>query len=272
MKIKEIFADSISFPFSNIKRFLILGVILLFSPLILPTILAQGYTIRIIRSTSQSHREMPEFKNWIDMFIDGLKYFVVNLIYSIPGGILIYLAIMISIFESMREMIVTNGTMNQTMMSGSYFSTDYFSLLQGTLPLTLMAIGIILLALSYMVQLLAIPRMVYKNKVGAAFEIKEIYKEIQLLGWKKYLICGLFLVVITLLSMGASMFLPGILSKYGTVGYLIVLIIIPLIFDSFFYNFQGRFMGLIYPGEVENEDGIEKSAERNPRFVQEDEN
>ena len=120
--------------------------------------------------------------------------------------------------------------------------------------LTLMAIGIIFLALSYWFRLIAIPRMVYKNNVGAAFEIKEIYKEIQLLGWKKYLICGLFLVVISILSMGAGMFLPGILSKYGTVGYLIVLIIIPLIFDSFFYNFQGRFMGLIYPGEVENED------------------
>ena len=215
MKTKEIFTDSISFPFSNIKRFLILGVILLFNTIIpiIPTIIAQGYTIRIIRSTSQGHREMPEFKNWIDMFIDGLKYFVVNLIYSIPGSILISIAIMMSIFESMREIILTNGTMNQTMMSGSYFSTDYFSLLHGTLPLTLMAIGIILLALSYMVQLLAIPRMVYKNKVGAAFEIKEIYKEIQLLGWKKYIICGLFLVFITLLSMGASMFLPGILSS-----------------------------------------------------------
>jgi hypothetical protein len=269
MKIKEIFTDSITFPFSNLKRFLTLGFILIFSPIIIPTILAQGYAIRIIRNTSQGRREMPEFKDWVDMFIDGLKYLIVNIVYTIPGGILVYIAIMISTFTTISESMLSSGQLNQTatMYSGSYLSMDYTSLIHGTLPMVLVSLGIILFALSYLIQMIAIPRMVYKNKVGAAFEFKEIYKEIRLLGWNKYLICGVFLAVISVLSMLSSMFLPSTLTKYGALGYLIIWIIIPFVFDSFFYNFTGRFMGLVYPGEVENEDETEISP-KTPRFVQ----
>lgn len=273
MKTKEIFKDSITFPFSNLKRFLTLGFILLFSPIIIPTILAQGYAIRIIRNTSQGRREMPEFKNWVDMFIDGLKYLIVNIVYTIPGGVLVYIAIMISTFTTISDIMLSSSQLNQTatMYSGSYLSMDYTSLIHGTLPMILITLGVILFGLSYLIQMIAIPRMVYKNRVGAAFEFKEIYKEIRLLGWNKYLICGVFLAVISVLSMLSSMFLPHLLIKYGAVGYLVTIVIIPLIFDSFFYNFTGRFMGLIYPGEVENEDS-EADMEiknRKPRFSQE---
>lgn len=259
MKTKEIFTDSISFPFSNLKRFLSLGFILIFSPLILPTILAQGYIIRTIRNTAQGHREMPEFKNWVDMFIDGLKYLIVSVVYGLPGGVLLYIAIMISIFSTMSQAILTNGTMNQTAMyTGS--TMNILNLVDGTIPLILAIAGLLLLTLSYIIQLIAIPRMVYKNRVGAAFEFKEIYREIQTLGWKKYLTCGIFIVILAFISMACSMFLPDLLKHYGMIAYAAFFIIFPLIFDAFFFAFQGRFMGLIYPGEVENEDETGKKS------------
>lgn len=181
MKIKEIILDSVTFPFSNPVRFLTLGVILIFSSLILPMILAGGYLLRIIKNTSQGIHEMPPFEDWIDMFIDGLKFLLVNLVYSIPAGIFITLAIMISIYTSISKSILATGQVsNQTMaMYSSSYSMNYWSMFDGTVPLILLGIGIVLLALSYLVQMIALPRMVYKNNFGAAFEIKEIYKEIK---------------------------------------------------------------------------------------------
>ncbi len=262
MKIKEIISDSIKFPFSNPVRFLTLGFILIFSSLILPMILAGGYLLRIIKNTSQGIREMPPFEDLVDMFIDGLKFLLVNIIYSIPAGILITLAIMISIYTSFSKSILATGQVsNQTMAmySGSAYSLN-LQMFDGTLPLVLLGLGILLLALSYLVQMIALPRMVYKNKFGAAFEIKGIYKEIKMLGWGKYLICGIFLVFVLFLTTTIGLILPDLLKSFGIAGYLLSLTIVGLLVSSFEYAFQGRFMGLIYPGEVENEDETDKTS------------
>lgn len=210
---------------------------------------------------------MPEFKNWIDMFVDGLKYLIVSVVYSLPGGVLIYIAIMMSIFTSISQSI-SSGQFNETMAHSSSYSLNYMNMINGTIPLSLMAIGVFLVALSYIIQLIAIPRMVYKNRLGAAFEFKEIYREIQTLGWNKYLTCGIFIVILSFVSMAGSMFLPDLIKHYGTIAYAAFFIIFPLTFDAFFFAFQGRFMGLIYPGEVENEDETNKKSSKHPRFVQ----
>lgn len=262
MKIKEIISDSITFPFSNPVRFFTLGFILIFSSLILPMILAGGYLLRIIKNTSQGIHEMPPFEDFVDMFIDGLKFLLVNLVYSIPAGIFIILAIMISIYTSFSKNILATGQISdQTMVmySGSAYSLN-LQMFDSTLPLVLLGIGIILLALSYLIQMIALPRMVYKNKFGAAFEIKEIYKEIKMLGWKKYLICGIFFVCVIFLTTTIGLILPDLLKSFGASGYILSLIIIGLVVSSFEYAFQGRFMGLIYPGEVKNEDGNDKTS------------
>jgi hypothetical protein len=269
MKIKEIITDSITFPFSNPVRFLTLGVILIFSSLILPMILAGGYLLRIIKNTSQGIHEMPPFEDLVNMFIDGLKFLLVNLVYSIPAGIFITLAIMISMFTSLKNIATAGHVSNQTLaMYSSSYSMNYWSMFDGTVPLILLGIGIVLLALSYLVQMIALPRMVYKNNFEAAFQIKEIYKEIKMLGWGKYLICGIFFVCVVFLTTLIGLILPDLLKSFGVGGYLLSLVIIGLVISSFEYAFQGRFMGLIYPGEVENED-YDPSV-RKPRFSQEE--
>ncbi len=273
MKIKEIISDSISFPFSNPARFFTLGIILVLSLLILPIILARGYLLRIIKNTSQNQREMPPFEDWTDMFIDGLKFFVVNLAYSIPGAIFIYGALMISLFTSLSKRISDGHISNQSMMySGSTHSINYLQMIDSNILLLLVGIGLVLLIIGYLVQMIALPHMVYKNKFGAAFDIKAIYKEIRVLGWKNYLICGIFFVFVLFVFSMIGMLLPVLLSIYGLGGYVIGLIIMGLLFHPFEYALQGRFLGLIYPGEVENEDS-EVSTDTNnrkPRSPQEE--
>ncbi|MCK9151063.1 DUF4013 domain-containing protein [Methanobacterium alcaliphilum] len=224
--------------------------------------------IRIIKNTSQGIREMPPFEDLTNMFIDGIKFLVVNIAYSLPGLLFIYAALIISIFTSLSNMITSGHINNQTiaMYSAPYYTMDYMSLFSGPIPLLLLIIGIILVSLGYLIQVIAIPRMVYKDKVGAAFEIKSIYKKIQVLGWGKYLVCGIFFLIVVALTTILGLILPDLFKNYGINGYIISIIISGLLISSFEYCFQGRFMGLIYPGKIENEKKTMNDI-RKPRFV-----
>jgi hypothetical protein len=84
MDIGEIVSDSIKYPTSNWGKVLILGVIMIASFLIVPVFLLIGYLFRIIKATLAGLDELPEFDEVGEMFIDGLKVFVVGIVYSIP--------------------------------------------------------------------------------------------------------------------------------------------------------------------------------------------
>jgi hypothetical protein len=56
------------------------SVLALGSLLIIPAPLLTGYLLRVFRSDS-----MPEFGNYLDMYIEGLKAFFVIALYMIPG-------------------------------------------------------------------------------------------------------------------------------------------------------------------------------------------
>lgn len=78
--------EALSFPKEGeswIKTVLIGGVLLLFSWLIIPTVLVQGYLLRVLRAGSEKAAEPPVFDEWGDLFVDGLKLFVVTLGYFI---------------------------------------------------------------------------------------------------------------------------------------------------------------------------------------------
>lgn len=88
MNLSEILSESFKYPLSNLKRMLILGILLALNILIIPAILSMGYYIRIIESSFQGSNELPPFNEWGKMFTDGLKYIVVLLIYlGIPAFI-----------------------------------------------------------------------------------------------------------------------------------------------------------------------------------------
>jgi hypothetical protein len=66
-----------------VKTVLIGGVLGLLSPLVIPTFVVIGYLLRVLRATMQGEEEPPVFDDWGDMLVDGLKGFVVGLVYFI---------------------------------------------------------------------------------------------------------------------------------------------------------------------------------------------
>lgn len=75
--------EALKFPFEQddwLKKAAIGSVLALASLLVIPAPILLGYLMRVFRSDS-----MPEFSNYLDMYIEGLKAFLVIALYMIPG-------------------------------------------------------------------------------------------------------------------------------------------------------------------------------------------
>jgi hypothetical protein len=59
------------------------GLLLLVSPLVVPSVLVLGYLTRVVRRTADGDDVPPVFETWADLLVDGLKAFVVTFVYSL---------------------------------------------------------------------------------------------------------------------------------------------------------------------------------------------
>ena len=114
MDIGDIISDSIKYPSTSWGKVLILGIIMIASILIVPIFLVYGYMFRIIKATLAGLDELPEFDEIGEMFVDGLKVFVVAIVYAIP--VYIIAAILGLIIGGSTT--TTSISMDPTMMFG----------------------------------------------------------------------------------------------------------------------------------------------------------
>ena len=219
------FSDSyISYPFSNSKRILGLGLLFCSSVfLIVPAVFVGGYLIRTIENTIEGNYELPPFENWKGMFIDGLKVATVVIFFMLPG--------LISEFALFVLVKMGYATLNPGLMIGLFMLTSLFYIS------------------AYILSITAIPRMAYKNQLRAAFDFKMVFKDIKCIGLKKY---ALSLTGLSIMAAYLILFAGFLHMIFYSVGAMISLnvyitdfaanlLIYPLIIAS-----QGRFMGLIY--------------------------
>ena len=128
MNTLEIIGDAIRYPLSDWKKVVIYGIIgfststaafqgivvssgitniiLIILLVVVETVLSilfTGYFLRIIKSSLEGHPILPAFNSIFKMFIDGVKVFVVFVIYSIP----IILLTLIFIITSSSALAIT---------------------------------------------------------------------------------------------------------------------------------------------------------------------
>lgn len=72
--------NSLKYPISDIKKMLIGGLFYLVSCILL-AIPAYGYATRAISELVEGSNKMPEYNGWVRMFIDGVKVWILMLIY-----------------------------------------------------------------------------------------------------------------------------------------------------------------------------------------------
>ncbi len=108
MDIGEIISDAAKYPSSEWKKVIILGILFILSFVIIGIFFVLGYFLRILKSTIAGIDELPEFDDWGDMFVDGLKVMVVYIIYLLIPGIVI----VAGVFSSLASLSVTNTSLS----------------------------------------------------------------------------------------------------------------------------------------------------------------
>lgn len=82
--------EAVNYPRENegwVKTVVIGSILTLFGFLLIPAIPVFGYYMRVMRGTVDGETEPPVFDEWGDLFVDGLKGFVVAFVYMLIPAI-----------------------------------------------------------------------------------------------------------------------------------------------------------------------------------------
>jgi hypothetical protein len=198
------------------------------SILIVPIFLVYGYVFRIIKATLAGMDELPDFDEIGDMFVDGLKVFVVAIVYAIPVWIIALILNMI--IGASMDVTTTATTLDAAMFWGIIASNLVFAIVGSIVGL---------------IEIIAIANMAYNDgEIGAAFRFSEIMDIIANIGWGKYI--ATYIVIIIIAAIGV---LIGMLTMFILIGF----ILLPLIIAPYIAMFGSRTIGLLVASSLEAE-------------------
>ena len=76
-------SDALRYPLNGdgwLRTILVGGLLTILSVLVIAAFFLQGYYLRVLRSVANDDPEPPRFDDWVDLFVDGLKLVVVNIL------------------------------------------------------------------------------------------------------------------------------------------------------------------------------------------------
>jgi hypothetical protein len=183
---------------------LLVATILLALPLM-------GYMLKILRG----EKPAPEVQDWGTLFVDGIKYAIIAIIYAIPLIIIMAIAMAPLLMDAM------NGNVNAAMASVGAF-------LVGMLVFVIVAIIIAL------VEFIGMVRFARTGSMGEAFNFSAIFATIGKIGWVNYIIALIVLFII----LGIVEFICTIIPYFG---FVLLFIILP-----FLVLFEARYLCMLY--------------------------
>jgi len=190
--------------------------VLLLIATILLTLPLMGYALRILRGEKPS----PEVENWGTLFIDGIKYLIIGLIYAIPLFIIMFLALAPIVVAAMSAGSPEAATAAAMAALGTF--------LVGLIIFFIAAIIIGLFAN------IGVVRFARTGSMGEAFNFGAILATIGKIGWIDY--------IVALIIMGIIFGIVELICNLiPFVGIVILFIILP-----FLTIFQARYICLIY--------------------------
>ena len=135
-----------------------------------------GYCLKVLRG----EKPAPEVNDWGTLFIDGIKIFIIMLIYMIPAMIVLFVVVGVSALGAMRG----NPTAAMAAIGG-------------------MLIGLLLFAVIALITaifaIIGAVRFARTGNMGEAFNFSEILGTIGKIGWLPYIIALVVLVVVQII-------------------------------------------------------------------------
>jgi hypothetical protein len=185
---------------------LVIATILLCLPLL-------GYTLKVFRG----EKPAPEVTDWGTLFIDGIKYLIVSLIWAIPMMIVFFVTIGAGIMAATGDPESMMGA-----IGGMLFGLIVFAII-GILTLIFATIGVI--------------RFARTGSMGEAFNFKEISATIGKIGWVSYII-ALIIMIVVVVIIQVILSILGMLPVLG--------MIINLVFIAPVMLFEARYLCQVY--------------------------
>ena len=242
--ILDIYKDALEYSAKDWKTLVILGVIALFSFLLLPAFLITGYNYRVINNAVHGiingRDPLPEFNDLIDMFIDGVKLVIVQIVYLlVPCIIFLIFALIAS---------AVSGVASSAIM------------VLGCLITFVVGVAACLMAQ------MAICHMAYNDGAfSKAFALSEINEVIGEIGWFNCIATYIGLIIITLvISVVVTAIIYGIFTVFGIsgavlgvdpsgifiLGVLLNSLITMFLVGPYLSIFNSRSIGLLYTMQI----------------------
>jgi len=194
--------DALAFPRNSdgwLRTVVIGAVLSLFSFLVIPGLIVQGYLLRVARDSANGQEGAPSFENWIELLLDGLKAFVVSLVYGI---------IPLLVFVVVQSVLA--GGVALSAAGGSTSVSAGFSLLALLIVLVMFPIFLLVGYLTVVAQL----RLAVTGSLSAAFEIGSVVRT----GFN----ADFFVAVLVAVIVGIGLGIVGSLLAVILVGFLVL--------------------------------------------------
>ena len=242
--ILDIYKDSLEYSAKDWKTLVILGVICFFSFLLLPAFLITGYNYRVINTAVHGvingRDPLPDFEDLISMFVDGVKFVIVQILYLLVPAIIFLIFALVA------------GQTN------------------GVAASAIMIIGCIItfvaFVVSEMMAQMGICHMAYNDGAfSKAFAISEIKEVIDEIGWFECIATFLGLIIITFVILFVVSAIIGIIftafglstailginpSSIFILGALINILITMFLVGPYVSIFNSRSIGLLYTMQI----------------------
>jgi hypothetical protein len=166
-------SDALSFPRRGedwLSTLLVGGILTFLGFLILPVFVVQGYLVRVLDHAANRERTPPSFTQWGSLLVDGLKLFVVNLVYGLLAVVpltVVVAALFLPVF--VRETPIESGTVPaQAAETGG---GDGVGLL---VFVVLLLVAVLLTLLAVYVLPAAMANFAIEGRLGAAFDVRTV--------------------------------------------------------------------------------------------------
>jgi len=181
---------------------LIIATILLGIPLM-------GYVMKVLRG----EKPAPEVNDWGTLFLDGIKYLIVSLIYALPI-IIVWVLVM--------------GASAAAFMSGNYSAmmAAFGAVALGVLVMFVLAVIISVF------EVIGIVRFARTGSIGEAFNISAILATINKIGWVNYIIALIVLIIVAII-VGIIVGILTMIPYLGIIIYLCLIAPIALLFSRY---------------------------------------
>ena len=154
------FQEAINYPRNSdnaIKTIAIGGLLLFFSFLLVPAFIVFGYILRALRMVMDGEEELPEFSDWGELAVDGLKVFAIGFVYALIPAIIA----LVAVFASGASIGLGGDSAAGGLAAGLIFLVAS------------LAMFVVSLALAYVLPA-AVVAFAREDRLGAAFSLGEL--------------------------------------------------------------------------------------------------